>query len=120
MRKILVVDDEAAARMMLCDYLRDRGCLVLEAGDGAEAFALAERDRPDLIIMDVEMPRIDGMSAAGVLHEAMSTAGIPILLYTGKERDKVAQMLAFGTGLRYLSKPSEFGRIWECVEEMLS
>ena len=60
--QILVVDDEAVTRMMIRRVLEDSGCRVLEAGHGEEALALAEQHCPDLVLMDVRMPRMNGFS----------------------------------------------------------
>lgn len=64
-RRVLIAEDEALIRLDLAEMLRDEGYEVVgEAGDGQEAVELAEQLRPDLVIMDVKMPRRDGIDAA--------------------------------------------------------
>ncbi|MBL7659510.1 response regulator, partial [Escherichia coli] len=64
-RRVLIAEDEALIRMDLAEMLREEGYeIVGEAGDGQEAVELAELHKPDLVIMDVKMPRRDGIDAA--------------------------------------------------------
>ena len=75
--QILVVDDEAVTRMMIRRVLEDSGCRVLEAGHGEEALALAEQHCPDLVLMDVRMPRMNGFDACRALRERGSCRHTP-------------------------------------------
>ena len=76
---VLVAGDDAAARMIYRMYLRTRGCRVLTARDGALAVSKAIRYRPDVIVMDLVMPRLDGWAAARQLKNRRATARIPII-----------------------------------------
>jgi DNA-binding response OmpR family regulator len=99
---ILVVDDEPMVREVVQRYLAREGYLVLTAADGAAALRLADEAAPDLIVLDVMLPAIDGLEVCRRLRE-QSQAPIVLLTARGDEADKV---LGFGFGADdYLVKP---------------
>ncbi len=104
-RKILVVDDEVAIVRVLKDRLEMEGFEVLTAYDGAEGVEIARKEQPDLIIMDITMPNMDGLTASKILRETPETAHIPIVMLTarGQESDEKAGYQA-GVTL-YFTKP---------------
>jgi len=108
--RILVADDEAALRDFVSRNLEARGFGVLSASNGLEAFAVWETEEPDLLILDVMMPRMDGLEVARRVRER---SHVPIIVLTAldAEADKVAA-LDLGAD-DYLTKP--FG-----VEELLA
>src|SRR6476646_7190088 len=75
---ILVADDDLDARTMYGLYLKSMGCLVYTASDGAGAIKQAMAVQPDLIVLDLAMPHVDGWSAAELLRRSPVTKGIPI------------------------------------------
>ncbi|HET7034486.1 MAG TPA: response regulator [Thermomicrobiaceae bacterium] len=77
--RVLVVDDDAAIRGLLGEVLRDEGYEVLEAADGAEGVALVRARRPDLVIMDLRMPLMNGIEAIKALRADPALAGLAIL-----------------------------------------
>jgi CheY-like chemotaxis protein len=77
---VLVVDDEVGIRSLVQELLEDEGYRVLVAKDGAIAFAVAQRDPPDLIVSDLMMPGMDGRTLATRLHNTPATAHIPVVL----------------------------------------
>ncbi len=81
-KKILVVDDEPGVRMILSLKLEDRGYEVLTAEDGAEAVRLAGEKMPDLILLDLNMPGMDGSEAAMELKDNEVTKKIPVIFLT--------------------------------------
>ncbi|MBI3086386.1 MAG: response regulator, partial [candidate division NC10 bacterium] len=89
--RILVVDDEPLVLHMLRDVLTRLPADVLEAKEGEEALRLAKAERPDLILLDVMMPRMDGYQVAAALKQDPTTATIPIIFISalGSSRDKV-------------------------------
>ncbi len=89
--RILVVDDEPLVLHMLRDVLTSLPADVLEAKEGEEALRLAKAERPDLILLDVMMPRMDGFQVAAALKQEPITAAIPIIFISalGSSRDKV-------------------------------
>lgn len=89
--KILVVDDEPDALEVLGFKLREAGYLPLFASDGARALTAVRADRPDLIVLDLMLPEIDGLEVCKILRRDAATAAIPILMLTAKaaEMDRV-------------------------------
>jgi CheY-like chemotaxis protein len=82
-KKILVVDDEDVVRDMLTDFLTPLEYEVLTASNGEEALALAEREEPEVILLDARLPGIDGLEICGRLKADERTRGIPIIMMTG-------------------------------------
>jgi CheY-like chemotaxis protein len=81
--KILVVDDENTVRDMLKDFLMSLEYEVLTAASGEEALTLAEREDPEVILLDAVMPGIDGLEACRRLKTGEKTTWIPIIMMTG-------------------------------------
>ncbi|MDP2342481.1 MAG: response regulator [Deltaproteobacteria bacterium] len=79
---ILVVDDVVDNIEMLADFLADRGFSVTLAFDGKDAIERAIANAPDVIVMDLAMPKLDGLAATRVLKNDPRTSAIPVLLYT--------------------------------------
>lgn len=90
-RTVLVVDDSPTERFYLTDILRKNGYDVLAASSGEEAVAKAKSDRPDLILMDVVMPGLNGFQATRMLSRDADTKAIPVIMCTtkGQETDRV-------------------------------
>jgi len=84
--KVLVADDEDFARRSLVSLLEDSGYSVLDARDGVEAVQKAVRELPDVILMDIAMPIMNGFEAAERIRENARTANIPIIACTGVSR----------------------------------
>jgi DNA-binding response OmpR family regulator len=89
--KILLVDDEPDALEVLGFKLREAGFTPLFAKDGARALAAARNDRPDLIVLDLMLPEVDGLEVCKILRRDSATASIPILMLTARaaEMDRV-------------------------------
>mgnify|MGYP003417524823 CR=1 FL=1 len=104
-RKILIVDDAQADRSNLEKIVSEAGHLALMADSGAQAIERAMRDKPDLILMDVNMPGMDGFAATRRLKAEDATKNIPIVFVTGKNQKAD---LAWGQMLGakgYVTKP---------------
>jgi two-component system KDP operon response regulator KdpE len=100
--QVLLVDDEASIRRALTPLLRSRGYAVTTAATGQEALDLIQRDRPDLIVLDLGLPDIDGLEVCRRVRNRSETP-ILVLSVRGAERDKVA---AFDEGADdYVTKP---------------
>jgi DNA-binding response OmpR family regulator len=89
--KVLVVDDEEGIRVLCRVNLELGGFTVFEAGDGAEAIDVAKAEHPDVIFLDLMMPRMDGWEALSHLREDEATADIPVVLLTARtsEEDQI-------------------------------
>jgi two-component system, response regulator PdtaR len=101
--RVLVVEDEALIRLDLTEMLTEEGYVIAgEAGDGEQAVALARELRPDLVIMDVKMPKMDGIAAAGSIVEEKIA---PVVMLTAfSQRDLIEQARDAGA-MAYLVKP---------------
>jgi DNA-binding response OmpR family regulator len=101
-RRILVVDDEASVREVLSQYLELEGYLVLQAADGAEALRLAQAQPPDLVVLDLMLPGIDGIEVCRRLRAA---SAVPILMLTARS-DETDKLIGFAVGTDdYVTKP---------------
>lgn len=80
---VLVTDDDEDIRSLLCTILSLRGYAVVEAADGEEAVRLAEGARPDLILMDASLPRLDGLAATRRIRRLAHAAGVPVIFLSG-------------------------------------
>jgi len=78
--RVLVVDDEADIRTILALILRRAGYEVVTAGDGIEALLAIERQPPDLVLLDVMMPRLDGFETLRRIRDGQATAQLPVIL----------------------------------------
>jgi response regulator NasT len=114
--RILVAEDEALIRMDLIEMLREAGYeVVAEAADGAQAIELAELHKPDLAILDVKMPVLDGISAA---EKIISIA--PVLMLTAfSQRDLVERARDAGV-MAYVVKPFSIGDLIPAIEIAIS
>lgn len=81
--KILVIDDEQYVRSLLADFFTPLGYRVITTADGNEALELAAREEPDVILLDVVMPGLDGAEVCKALRASDSTALIPVIMMTG-------------------------------------
>jgi twitching motility two-component system response regulator PilH len=104
-RKVLIVDDTQSDRINLERIVTDAGYLALLAESGAQAIERAKRDKPDLILMDVNMPEIDGFAATRMLKADDETKHIPIVFVSGKNQ-KADQAWGQMLGAKgYVTKP---------------
>ena len=103
--KILVVDDDPTSRMMLQNMLSKDGFVVIIAVNGREGRIQAEREQPDLVIMDIKMPVEDGLTACKGLKSNSHTANIPVIFISAVE-DVASKIDGFNAGgVDYITKP---------------
>jgi two-component system, cell cycle response regulator DivK len=119
MKKVLVIEDDNDTRTIWQTVLEYRGYAVIAAGDGGEGVALAQEAAPDLIVMNLSMPKLDGLSAASLLRQDPRTAAIPIIACTGFIRDDGAERAEDAGCDAYLEKPCEPSRIVAEVERFI-
>lgn len=104
-RKILIVDDTQADRAHLERIVSEAGHQALLADNGATAIERARRDQPDLILMDINMPEVDGFAATRMLKADESTRNIPVVFVSGKSQ-KADMAWGQMLGARgYITKP---------------
>ena len=116
--RVVVAEDEALIRMDLVEMLGEQGYDVVgEAGDGARAIELAEQLRPDLVILDVQMPVLDGIAAAERIAQARIA---PVVILTAfSQRDLVERARDAGA-MAYLVKPFSAGDLVPAIEMAVS
>jgi len=118
-RTILVVEDNERNRKLVRTILEFRGYEVVECDDGDPALELARRHRPALVLMDIQLPTVDGITALGRLRADPETAAIPVIAVTASvtpgERDRVAAAGFNG----YVSKPIDVATFGEMIDRHL-
>ncbi|MET0399657.1 MAG: response regulator [Longimicrobiaceae bacterium] len=119
-RRILLVEDDPDCRAILRTIFTYFGYEVIEAADGEQGISLAREERPDAIVMDVTLPRIDGWEATRVLKADPGTAGIPIVALTAHALH-IARSQAAAAGCdAYIAKPAEPRRVVEEVQRWIA
>jgi CheY-like chemotaxis protein len=119
-KRILLVDDSSTSRMASRMLLANRGSYVLtSACDGAEGVEKAIAERPDLILMDIEMPRMNGLQACKLLKQNKATRNIPVILLSMRGEDSfVKQGYASGCA-DFLAKPMKERELMAAIERHL-
>ena len=117
---IMVAEDSPDSREMMQLLLQIKGYDVVSAGDGLSALEVALRTVPDLILIDLQLPKLDGLSVAQNLRRHPKTREVPIIVLSGHdpERYKQAAMAAGCNG--YLLKPIDFDRLDHLLHRVIS
>jgi CheY-like chemotaxis protein len=118
-KRILIADDEEMNRELLRELLEDSGYEVREASDGAEAFAIACKELPSLILLDVRMPRMDGYSVLANLRRRPDTAAVPVIAVTAFAMDSDRERLTAAGFDGYVSKPLNFDTLLSTITQLL-
>jgi len=119
MAKILLVEDNEQNRDMLCRRLQRKGHTVVTAGDGERAVHLAQSESPDLVLMDLNLPVLDGWQATRRIKDGAATGGIPVIALTAHAMSGDRQK-ALGAGCDdYDTKPVEFPRLMGKIDKLL-
>ncbi|MBN2184791.1 MAG: response regulator [Candidatus Krumholzibacteriota bacterium] len=117
--KILVVDDEINITQILEFSIGSEGYQVITASNGEEAVDVAKREQPNLIILDIMMPKIDGYEACRIIKANPLTKNIPVILLTAKGRD-IDKRLGYEVGATdYIMKPFSPTQLIERIQELL-
>ena len=118
-KRLLVVEDELAILMTLRARLEATGYEVLSADDGEQGLNLAREQKPDLIILDVMLPKRDGYSICRLLKFDQRYKHIPILMLTARSQDRDRER-GRGTGAdAYMTKPFDSAELLETVQRLL-
>ena len=118
-KKILIVDDEKDVLMVLEKRLVDSGYAVIKSENGKEALIQAETETPDLIVLDVMMPGMDGVSVAETLKNNQTTKEIPVIFLTcliTKEEEKTGNVIA---GEYFVAKPYNPDELVKIIDKQL-
>ncbi|MFI5342465.1 MAG: response regulator [Candidatus Methylomirabilales bacterium] len=106
MARVLIVDDEPVARELLSEFLTVKGYKVLTASDGEEALRRVKQDRPHLILLDVRMPKMNGLDVLTQVREIDHEVGV-IMVTAVNEEETGRQALKLGA-FDYITKPLDF------------
>jgi two-component system cell cycle response regulator DivK len=117
--KILLVEDNEINRDMLSRRLRRRGHQVIVASDGKEGIRLAQIEEPDIVLMDMSLPVLDGWEATRRLKAAATTCAIPIIALTAHAMSGDREKALEAGCDDYDSKPIEFSRLLEKMQALL-
>lgn len=118
-RRILIVEDHPLNMKLLRDLLQAHGYETLETGDGLEALNLARQSRPDLILMDLQLPDISGLEVTRWLRREPGTRDIPVIAVTAfAMREDEKKALDSGCNA-YIAKPISIRRVLETVAAFL-
>lgn len=119
-KTILVAEDDPASRELLAEILRGSGFTVVEAMDGAEAVECCQRSRPDLILLDIQMPKLTGFQVLSLLRSHFPQTTLPIVAVTAHamrgDREKALEAGFDG----YFTKPIEVAQLRQRVMELLA
>lgn len=117
---ILVVDDSADNVAVMSLHLQDRGYRVVTASNGEEAISVATQTMPNLILMDISMPTLDGLGATRRIRENEALRDVPVIAVTAFGTEGF-QRAAYDVGVSgYLTKPIDFERMQQLVARLLS
>src|ERR671932_5104 len=115
--RVLIVDDDRASREMYRAFLTYTGCIVTTASDGKRAIDQAHRTHPDVIVMDLLMPRLDGWTASKWLKGSPTTAHIPIIALSAVLNTRAhARAIGFDA---FLAKPCPPDLLWWEIKALL-
>lgn len=119
-KKILVIEDDSAALRLIGYTLEQEGYRVLSAENGLEGFKKARDECPDLIILDIMLPGLDGYEICHRLHQKPETANLPILMISAKARQDDKEIGLKMGAANYLTKPVDPSEILAEVETLLA
>lgn len=120
MAKILIIDDDETIHLICRAYLTKAGHTVETAFDGIEGMEKAGAFKPDLILLDINMPRLSGFDVAKQLKEADATKGIPIFMMTSLKQESNIQR-GYGLGIEeYITKPANVEHLKLRIEKFLN
>jgi two-component system alkaline phosphatase synthesis response regulator PhoP len=118
-KRILIADDETGVRLTVGRML-DKDYIVLEATNGEEAVEIAKAKKPDLILMDLIMPKMDGYTACSEIKADQATKGIPVVILTGV-RHELNKKYAMEMGAKgYLTKPFDIQELRDMITLLLA
>lgn len=118
--KILIVDDDLGIRTLLSKFLQRQGFETILAEDGLTGVEIAKKFHPDLIILDVVMPRMDGFRAARLIKFYKPLMNIPIIFLTARDAANEIEMAQKTRAEAYITKPFDVHQILVIINELLS
>ncbi|WP_407309761.1 response regulator [Pseudomonas sp. nanlin1] len=120
MAKILIVEDNAANMRLACLLLTQAGHSVLCARDAETGLALARNDQPQLILMDIQLPGMDGLAATSLLKGDAQTAAIPVIALTAMAMKEDREKTRLAGCNAYITKPLRYKELYEVIDTLLA
>jgi CheY-like chemotaxis protein len=118
-KRILIVEDHKDSRDVLVALLQFSGYQITEAGNGLQALEKARSEKPDLIVMDLQLPGMMGIEAAKILKEDEGTAHIPVIAYTALINETLKEE-ALKVGMKsFIDKPASIKLIKETIQKYI-
>lgn len=118
-KRILLVEDNATNMMVTSDFLNEKGYQVIEARDGLEAIEHAHQQKPDLILMDIQMPNLNGFETIKRLRAAPELASVPIIALTALAMPGDRERCLEAGATEYMAKPASLKQLAEMMENLL-
>ena len=120
MAKILIVEDNAANMKLACLLLENAGHTTLSAVDAEIGLTLARSERPDLILMDIQLPGMDGLAATALLKKDPATASIPVIALTAMAMKEDREKTRAAGCDAYIAKPLRYKELLAAIDELLA
>jgi CheY-like chemotaxis protein len=116
-KKILIVDDDRLALIILERILTDAGYTVIQATNGKDALAKAKEERPDLALLDIDMPEMDGINLASILRNDRQTKNIPIIFLSASSGNGTQKEINSLPGCRFINKGLQTDDLLKKIKE---
>ncbi|HEX3557591.1 MAG TPA: response regulator [Pyrinomonadaceae bacterium] len=118
-RTILVAEDDADIRLMMSMLLGMKGYHVIEARDGQETLDVAEQQQPDIILMDLQLPRLNGVAVARSIRQSDALNRTPIIVVSAHDPARHRNLVLAAGCNAYVQKPIDFDRLDELIVSLL-
>jgi two-component system cell cycle response regulator DivK len=118
-KTVLIVEDNELNMKLFNDLLESRGCQIIQTRNGVEAVELARRHRPDLILMDIQLPEVSGLQVTQWLKDDEELRSIPVIAVTAFAMKGDEEKIRQGGCEAYLSKPISVVKFFETVDNFL-
>jgi len=118
--KVLIADDEASLRLLVAATLEDERFQITEAKDGTSALAMARAEHPDLVLLDVAMPGLDGLEVCRMIKQDPALAGTTVVMLTAKAQEVDRRRGLEAGADAYLTKPFSPLELLRLVEQIAS
>ena len=119
-KRVLLVDDEPHLLLLVEGRLKANGYEVLSADNGQSALEMAKREKPDLIILDLMLPKMDGYKVCGLLKKDLRYSKIPIILFSARAQQEDVELGKEVGADAYITKPFEPQSFLAKIEELIS
>ena len=120
MPRILVIEDTPANMTLAADILESAGHVALRAFDAQEGLALARAEQPDLVLMDMQLPGMDGLAATRLLKDDVRTSAIPIVAFTAQAMKGDDERMRAAGCAGYVSKPIRWRELLAAVDAAIA